>query len=288
MMDTYFNPTAKTKRLLDAAWQHVNSVSYQVTLRWLFYRLLQDGFYSSKEDYNAMKHMFGRARKSFYGEWGPWTLSDESRHAVPHGAGEYATIDDWIDYMTAGDWGCDLDHFYRQEHYVEAWFEANAMIGQFRQHTTGITLRPMGGQPSIPYKWQAAKELERAAAKYKKPIVILYFGDLDEAGGRIGDTIEEDVTAWCRADFEFVRCGLTEEQVSQYGVPENPDKPGEYQWEALTDAAAGEIIEGCLYDYIDKEIAMATSAGAEEAADLFNEYLEGFRAYYDENREGGE
>jgi len=46
-----YKPSAKTTAILDAARTHVESVDYDVTLRWCFYRLLQDGFYSSKADY---------------------------------------------------------------------------------------------------------------------------------------------------------------------------------------------------------------------------------------------
>ena len=279
-----WQPNKKSAAILDRAWQHVQSVSYKVTLRWLFYRLLQDGFYSGKSDYGAMVQLFSRARCCFYENWHPATLSDEGRRAIPHGAGEHATVEDWIAYITKGNWACNLDHFYQQEYYVEAWFEANAMAGQFRQHTNGITLRPMGGQPSIPYKWQAAKELEVAAQKYGKPVVVLYFGDLDDKGSEISDTIENEVSQWCSVGFEFVRCGLTIEQVNEYNVPENFEHPGAYQWEALTDGAAGEIIEGCISEYLDEDVAVTTSEGAEEAENLFNEYVAGFSEYYESHK----
>ena len=116
------------------------------------------------------------------------------------------------------------------------------MTDQFRHYTNHITLVPMGGQPSIPYKYEAAKRLDRAAKRYGDSIVVLYFGDLDEAGQTIAQTIEEEVRWWCDVNFQFVYCGLTLEQVRRYNVPENPEKPGQYQWEAVSDEAAGEII----------------------------------------------
>jgi hypothetical protein len=108
----------------------------------------------------------------------------------------------------------------------------------------------MGGQPSIPYKWEIAKDLERVFEWYDAPIVILYFGDLDTAGETISEVVEADVRTWCGADFEFTRCGLTADQVRRYNVPENPEKPGEYQWEALSDQAAREIITANVGRYL--------------------------------------
>ena len=41
-----YRPRGQSKEVLDRAWWHIQSVPYQVTLRWLFYRLLQEGVLS--------------------------------------------------------------------------------------------------------------------------------------------------------------------------------------------------------------------------------------------------
>lgn len=38
-----------------------------------------------------------------------------------------------------------------------------------------------------------------------------------------------------------------------YSLPENFEKPGEYQWESLDDPQAREIITSALDRYVDKE-----------------------------------
>ncbi len=53
------------------------------------------------------------------------------------------------------------------------------------------------------------------------------------------------------ADFSFERVGLTDQQVDDYGVPENPERPGTYQWEGLDDDAAQEMI-GLANDVVDE------------------------------------
>jgi hypothetical protein len=62
--------------------------------------------------------------------------------------------------------------------------------------------------------------------------------------------VRQDVTEWCEAPFEFIHCGLNAEQVAIYRVPENIEHPGAYQWEALTDSAADEIITGNLARFL--------------------------------------
>lgn len=220
-----YAPRKDTQIILDRAYALVRSVPYQVSARWLFYRLLQEGFYTSKADYaNKFLKAVSAARHAFYGDWQPDTLADETRESIYRGHG-HNTPEDWINGL-AEDIACSLTKWHAQPHYVELWFEARAMRDQFEYYTDHITLRPMGGQPSIPYKWHIAKFLERAYQHYSKPIVILYFGDLDNAGGTISDTVEVDVRKWCQYEFEFIHCGLTAEQVALYNVPENIEKPG--------------------------------------------------------------
>lgn len=247
-----YNPQAKTAAMLARALELVNSVPYAVSLRWLFYRVLQEGFYSSKDDYNnKFAPAVSAARHAFYNGWRPDTLADETREAIVRGDG-YKSVEAWLGAVATGLY-CHLDKWNYQDTYVELWYEARAMSQQFEHYTSHMTLRPLGGQPSIPYKWQAAKDIEHAFARYRLPVVILYFGDLDSAGDNIAQVVERDVRGWCSVDFSFVHCGLNAEQVNFYGVPENPEKPGEYQWEALTDDAARAIITNHTERYLRTE-----------------------------------
>ena len=275
-----YNPHRKTADILDRAWTLVQSVPYQVSARWLFYRLLQEGYYRKKSDYSKFLKAISTARKAFYGGWQPDTLADETREAIYRGGG-YGSVNHWLASLPK-DYPCVLDKWQAQPAYVELWFEARAMIDQFRHYTRFITLRPMGGQPSIPFKWESAKHLEQVGAAYDVPITILYFGDLDEAGAHIADVVETDVRQWCEADFEFIHCGLTVEQVRRYDVPENPEKPDEYQWEALPDEAAREIISGYVNRFLRQEVFLAvnqqetaaTAWLANEAGELTKKWLE--------------
>ena len=240
-----YTPNERTAQMLDRATQILASVPYHVSARWLFYRLLQEGFYASKSDYkNKFLPAISMARHENYGKWRPDTLADETRDSVVRGSG-FSSVDRWLDAV-AKQLSCSLDKWSTQKYYVELWFEARAMTQQFEYYTRYMTLRPMGGQPSIPYKYRAAQELSYIT----QPVVILYFGDLDPAGEMISEVVERDVRKWCRVDFKFIHCGLNAAQVRRYGVPENFDKPGQFQWEALTDDAAREIITLATRPYV--------------------------------------
>lgn len=270
-MSESYEPYGKCKAILDKAMEHIQSVDYKVSVRWVFYRLLQDGFYNSKQDYTKFITLTSRARKSWYGGWQPDTLADETREMriFPNGGERpepdideliereledgketidyyQSQIDDYRHHFTYS-----IDPNYYQDRFCIVLFEARAMLEQFKRYTNGLTLCPFGGQPSIPYKWKIAKYIEDRCAEYDKSAVILYFGDLDEGGQNIFKAAIEDITEWCSADIEAVYCGLTQEQAANYQVPENPERPGEYQWEALTDEAAREIITEGISGYYD-------------------------------------
>lgn len=261
-----YKPQDPQRAILARAMEFVKSVNYRVGLRWVFYRLLQEGWYKSKDDYkHKLEPLLSAARHAFYEDWRPDTLTDETRSAIHRGHGS-TTSGDWISNL-AKEITCTLAKWHNQPCYIQLWYEARAMTEQFEYYTEHIDLVPMGGQPSIDYKWQIAKFLERAAAVYQKPIIILYFGDLDDAGKNISKRVDMDVRKWCEVDFTFIHCGLTLEQVAQYNVPENPDKPGQYQWEALTDDAAREIITSNVDRFIShdgfSEIASQESAATD-------------------------
>jgi hypothetical protein len=167
-----------------------------------------------------------------------------------------------------------LDKWYSQDYYVELWFEAKAMRGQFEYYTNHITLRPFGGDASIYFKWKIAEELTEAAEKYNKPIVILYFGDLDPKGMQIPESAVKDIREWASVDFEFIRCGLNPGDEIRFNIPENPDKPGTYQWEALSDEAAqslilkwiGKFVSHDLFDSVEEAEAKINSQFHEQWA----------------------
>ena len=251
-MSESYNPRGKNAAILTRAIEIVGSVPYQVSTRWVFYRLLQDGYYAGKADYkNKSLPAVSSAQHSGYGGWRPDTLTDETRSAIVRGDG-YVDPRDWLANFAARV-QCQLNRWQHQPYYVEQWYEACSMTDQFRYYTQYATLRPMGGQPSFPFKYETPKELEIAQRRYDRPVVVLYFGDLDEAGAAIARTVEQEGRNWRGAPFEFIRCGLNESQVARYNLPENFEHPGSYQWEALSDDASREIITSAMDGFVSHD-----------------------------------
>ena len=269
-----YRPSEKNRAILARAWEHVQGVRYQVTARWLFYRLLQEGYYTKKQDYkNRFLKLLSAARHNYFEGWRPYTLADDRREAVIRGDG-YLTVEGWGQAVTRAQ--CDLARWEGQKWYIELWFEAGAMLGQFAHYTEDITLRPFFGMPSIPYKWEIAKALEAADEKHSLPLLILYFGDLDPAGETIPETSIADIEKWCKVPFRWERCGLNPGHPELYNIPENPDKPGSYQWEALEDQAAQELITGAVGQHIDYGVKAQIEEREARATAVFRKYARQF------------
>ena len=56
------------------------------------------------------------------------------------------------------------------------------------------------------------------------------------------------------------------------GVPENPDKPGEYQWEALTDVQAESLIRP-VTDLVDRHAWETVQEEEEDAAQVVRDLV---------------
>lgn len=251
-----------THAMLDTAFAHIHSVPYQVSERWVFYRLWQEGVWwktdtvdakaKAADDFNSK---LSRARHTQFRGWHPNILkSDEDylSHEVVGNPTIASALEILPEILEASVY-LPLDHFHAQKTYVEVWFEARAMAGQFQYYTKGVTLAGMGGMTKIPWKWDIAQRLIKAKERYGLPIVILYFGDADVHGRLIKTEVMVDVERWSDVEFEVEWCGLTKEQAEAYELPTNPDNPG-YQWEALTDEQAREIIEPSIAEYVDLDI----------------------------------
>ena len=104
-----WKPRPDTAQLIDACWQAVQSVPYAVTVRWVFYRLLQEGWVNEKKDYKRVLSYLSRARKEYYEGWRPWTLADDTRAAIVGGSGS-RTGKDWL-AIEAALISCTLDRW---------------------------------------------------------------------------------------------------------------------------------------------------------------------------------
>lgn len=229
---------------------HLKSVPYKVSLRWLFYRLLDEGVYTQKNDYiNKFKSLMSKARHNNWDRWKPDSIEDDTRQIYWKGIGSF-TESDAIKQIQ-----CNYDKFQDQENIVLILFEARAMHDQFSYYTKNIPLIPLGGDPSIPLKYDIASSIDWLSDRYDKPIKLVYFGDYDLKGKQIRETTLDHIQKWCNSRYDVIIGGLTLDQVTELSIKQDPDKPG-YQWESLTDQQADILINRSILPIFDQRKAL--------------------------------
>jgi len=198
-----YKPQLEAALLLDAAYGYVQSVPYEVTARWVFYRLLQDGTFEDKSDYKKLLRVTSKARKNFYKDWRPWTLTDDTRSAHVRGAG-FSDPASWMEAIRENGIACNLDRWDKQETYVEIWFEAAAMFAQFAHYADeNITLLAFHGDISVPPKWKCAERIYERLLE-GKTVKVFYYGDLDLKGLQIPQSAINDVRQFIVDKHSFV------------------------------------------------------------------------------------
>lgn len=240
----------------------VLALPYSPSLRWAFYRIM-DRFGLGKSDWHRFKCASSRWRKNELDGWAPDTLMDSVRSAQYRGFGQVTEME-WRKRMIESS---PLSMIYNDlDFYVEVWFESKAMSGRFEYYLAKpfrITMRPFRGDYTIPMKWETAKHIDRMCEAGKK-VYILYFGDADAKGEIIPTSALKDIRKWCKNDFEFIIGGLTAKQATDLKLPENFERPGQWQWDALTDKAAGKIIMDTIKSNVNTK-ALASAVKKAEA-----------------------
>jgi len=252
-------PGEQARRLIDAAYSASKSVPYEVNLRWVFYRLWQAGTLAYvnatpklPKKVNAYVRLKSVCTKAVhFGILSPDWVIDDTRSM--YGRSGESSIDAWLEELMESE--CEVDWWSTQSVYLMIAFEADAMRSQFEYYTEEFACRmwPMRGDPSNAYKLRIAKVVDGASRTYGLPVVILYFGDLDEKGLTIPEAAFRDIHAWSTADLKVYRVGLNPGDEERFNMPDIPGKPGCYQWEALEDEQARELIEGSVMEFLDWE-----------------------------------
>lgn len=266
-----YKPQRRTAEILKWTLTKVQEVPYRVPSRWGFYRCVQE-LGLTKKGYKKFLKWTSKARKRFWNGWRPWTFCDDTRDIIRLGGG-FESFEGWM--KSFENKRPVYEKFPSQKNLVMIWYEARAMRPQFEHYAAPyhIPMAPFGGDVGPDYKWRLAKFLSELASKHPgKPIIVLYFGDYEPPGKtgsrgkgiRIPHDALKDIRPWFEALWlkknegsktvpviNFVRCGLNPSHINCFGIPANPERPGEYQWEALDDGQARKLIVGSIERYWD-------------------------------------
>ena len=246
---------------------------WPLTARQVYYRLIGLGVPVAKTKVGAdgIGDLLSRGRRS---ERWPWeAIRDEGAVRSGVGFGYDGPADFWKSVRRSADfYGRDLRA--SQPRRVLVWCEAAGMTPLIEDACAGLPVLVCsgGGEPSVTLLHEQATEIVADA----RPTVVLYIGDLDKHGKVIEDRVADDLRAFVDdlgGDLDRLRfqtIALTEAQVAesrQAGepLPEKPEKPGEFQAEALPPGVLARIVREAVEAEIDSDAV--AEAEAEEGAE---------------------
>ncbi len=190
----------------------------------------------------------------------------------------YRNAADFIRQMAAGYRG----HLWADAGvYCEVWCESRsiASVIQADCEDLAVSLYPAAGFSSLTLIYEAAMLINQET-QGGIPAVIFYIGDLDPAGVLIDQSAEKGLREHLRKDvhLEFIRLGITAEQVEQYGLPEKPRKAADKRSMHIRTAVEAEampahILRGILREAVEAllpagALAVAKIADASEIKHL--------------------
>jgi hypothetical protein len=201
-------------------------------------------------------------------------------------------------YANVADYVEDMAGAYRAQLWTslpvlpEVWCESRSIAAVLLPicKRYGVNLYPAGGFSSLTYIYEAAMSLNRVAAG--RTVRILYVGDYDPAGVLIDRDIEAKMRTHLEGvELDFVRVGITAEQVQQYDLPSRPRKATERRMKHILETVEAEAMPAkILTDLLAREFEALLPEGyldaVKAAEESEKEYLESLAEAIRQDRRG--
>jgi hypothetical protein len=161
------------------------------------------------------------------------------------------------------------DLWRRSDYRVEVWCESDSIASTVYEITEAwdVPLMVCRGFSSETFAYNAAFDWNQEP--YRQP-VVLYVGDHDPAGLNIEAKLRETLSGFAHAEPEWVRLGVTWDQVVELDLPGTPPKkpygyPEAVEAEALPPHLLREIVDDAIAEYADvRELAVLRAAEESE------------------------
>lgn len=237
---------------------------FSLTLRQLYYQFVARGLLPNTDrSYQNLSTVISNGRRAGLIDWD--AIVDRTRFL--RGWGE--TFENPGEAIASAQKDFKVDLWSEQPHYIECWFEKDALLGVFERAGAlrRLPLMSCRGYGSDSTWWEAAQRLQGRGAdtEQTRPCVILHFGDHDPSGLDMTRDIEARLNLF-GAFPEIKRLALNMNQVRQYNPPPNPAKEtdsrfaayraefGDESWEldALSPDVLVRMVEREVAKYIDQ------------------------------------
>lgn len=238
--------------------EHILSVfsSYQdvMTVRQIFYRLLNFGYEKSEKFYNKVQRQLQEMRLA--GVMPFSFIADNTRSFYKPRT--YKGLSSMLE---------ETKYFYRRDLWdnadcnVEIWLEKEALRGVFYRitHEYDVPLFVSRGFSSLSFVYDSAIEIKQR----KKPTFVYFFTDYDPSGIIVAKSIEKRFKEFGAGDNgRFERIGLTPKQIYDFNLPERPTKKGTHskgfkgksvELDAMEPQDLRNLVEGCILRHVNHD-----------------------------------
>lgn len=204
---------------------------YTLTLRQLYYQFVaKDLIPNSERSYNSLGGLMTNARMAGEVSW--YALEDRSR---THNSWSFE--EEETEALAGVEYGLRWDYWARQDYYVEAWIEKEALGDVLAKACNPYRVPYMSckGYMSSSACWQGGQRF-KAMEEAGKKCILLHLGDHDPSGMDMTRDNGERVDMFAHyAGVEIRRLALNMDQIDEHRPPPNPAK--------VTDSRARDYIE---------------------------------------------
>jgi len=208
----------------------MSAQGYDLTLRQLYYQFVaRDLIENSERSYKRIGAMLNKARLSGLVSW--YAIEDRGRHCT-----RYSFQEDEHEVLNGLQYGVNIDHWARQDTYIEAWVEKDALIGVLKKPCERYDVPHMAckGYVSASEAWRAGRRFKQKREEGKN-CVLIHLGDHDPSGLDMTRDNRDRLTLFSESNgVEVIRLALNMDQIEELKPPPNPAK--------LTDSRCGGYI----------------------------------------------
>lgn len=218
-----FNFKEETVALIEQAVNFIDDYErqgYTLTLRQLYYKFVSsDLIENTEKSYKRLGSIITDARLAGMISW--TSIEDRNRTCRT-----YAFDDDPQEALNGIEYQIALDFWERQEYYVEAWVEKDALVGVLERPCLlyQVPFMACKGYLSASEAWRAGQRFAKAANNGKK-CVLIHLGDHDPSGIDMTRDNSDRLDLFASEAYVDVRrLALNMPQIETHKPPPNPAK----------------------------------------------------------------
>lgn len=263
----HFNFRDETLNIIEQANEFIanfDAEGYTPTLRQIYYQFIgHDLLPNTERSYNRLQSIITNGRLAGLISW--TSVEDRNRTCRT-----WSYNEDELEAVRGIEYHISVDFWARQDFYLEAWIEKDALINILERPCRQYDVPHMAckGYLSASEAWRAGRRFKRKADEGKK-CILLHLGDHDPSGiDMTRDNAERLEMFGEYANVEVKRLALNMDQIEEYQPPPNPakttdsratgyiDKYGTRSWEldALKPRVISNLVETEINKYIDHDL----------------------------------